>query len=98
MTTPEGQVKERLKRMLRKHAHVYWHCPVMNGMGSPTLDFICCVNGRYFAIETKAPGKHATERQKQTMKEIRDAGGYVFEVSTDEHIAKVEAYINALHP
>lgn len=78
-TTPEGKVKKRVKRALdhlqEKGYRVYYHMPVQNGMGAPTLDFVGCINGRYFAIETKAPGKKATPRQEQTMAEITAAGG-----------------------
>ena len=72
--TPEGKVKEQLKRIL-KEAEVYWHMPVQNGMGAPTLDFICCYRGFYLAIETKAPGQKLTARQEITMGAIRKAGG-----------------------
>lgn len=83
MSTPEAKVKERVKKLLKKYG-VYWHCPVMNGMGSPTLDFICCVHGRYLAIETKAPGKMPTPRQEQTIAAIRAAGGTVSVVDGSE--------------
>lgn len=59
----------------------YWHMPVQNGMGAPSLDFICCLNGLYFAIETKAEGKMMTPRQDKTAEEIRAAGGKVFVVA-----------------
>lgn len=90
--TPEGKVKERLKRMLSVHK-VYWHCPVMNGMGAPTLDFVCCHAGRFFAIETKVPGKHMTPRQRLTASAMEAAGGFVFEVATDDDFARLEAYL-----
>ena len=90
--TPEGRVKERLKKMLNAH-RVYWHCPVMNGMGAPTLDFICCHGGRFFAIETKTPGKHMTPRQRLTATEMEAAGAFVFEVATDDDFARLDAYL-----
>lgn len=77
--TPEGSVKEAVKRLLKLHG-AYWHCPVQNGMGAPSLDFICCHRGQYFAVETKAPGKRMTKRQEHTAGEIRAAQGVVFEV------------------
>jgi hypothetical protein len=90
VSTPEGLIKERVKRLLRKHG-VYWHCPVQNGMGSPSLDFICCVNGRYLGIETKAPGKKMTPRQENTAHEIRAAGGTVFVI--DGELGALETWI-----
>jgi hypothetical protein len=75
--TPEGKVKEAVKKLLRKYK-AYYHMPVQNGMGSPALDFHVCHNGKYMGIETKAPGKALTPRQTLTAKEIRAAGGQVF--------------------
>ena len=75
--TPEGKVKEDIKKMLRKY-DAYWFMPVSNGMGAPSLDFLVCVRGMYVGIEAKAPGKKATARQVMTMDSIRDSGGYAF--------------------
>lgn len=78
-TTPEYKVKAKIKRALEalraKGLPVYYHMPVQNGMGKPTLDFICCLNGHYLGIEAKAPGKRPTERQQMTFDEINAAGG-----------------------
>ena len=93
--TPEGKVKEQVKKLL-KASGAYLHMPVMNGMGAPTLDFICCLNGRYIAIETKAPGKKPTPRQLVTMEDMRKAGAFVFVVSCDADLAVLEAYLNLL--
>lgn len=82
MATPEGKVKEKVKRVLKAH-DAYYHMPVQNGMGSPTLDFVGCHVGRYFAIETKAPGKKPTPRQELTIDQIRQAGGKVFVIDGD---------------
>jgi hypothetical protein len=93
--TPEGKTKEQVKKLLKAHG-AYYHMPVMNGMGAPTLDFICCHNGRFFAVETKAPGKKPTPRQEQTMTEIAFAGGYVFVVSNLDELDILEAYLHLL--
>ena len=80
--TPEGRVKAKVKRVLGKPG-IYHHMPVQNGMGKPSLDFIGCAYGNFFAIETKAPGKKPTERQEITIAEIRAAGGKVFVIDGD---------------
>jgi len=80
--TPEGKVKEKVKKIL-KLAGAYYHMPVQNGMGAPTLDIIGCHYGRYFGIECKAPGKTPTPRQQNTMDAIRNAGGKVFIIDGD---------------
>ena len=71
--TPEGKVKARVKEILGVYS-CYYHMPVMNGMGKPTLDFVGCCNTLFFAIETKAPGKVLTPRQRRTRAEIEAAG------------------------
>lgn len=85
--TPEGKVKEIVKKAL-KEAGAYYHMPVQNGMGKPTLDFVGCLSGLFFAIETKAEGGKLTLRQEETIKEMRAAGAAVFVVTGVEE-AKV---------
>ena len=86
--TPEGAVKKRVSIVL-KHFGCYSHAPVLNGMGKPSLDFICCHHGMFFAIETKAPGKKLTVRQEQTRAEMEAAGGKVFRVSSKVEIEEL---------
>lgn len=81
-STPEGKVKQYVKdcfRELRQDGiSIYWHMPVQNGMGAPTLDFVGCLNGRFFAVETKAPGKAPTPRQLLTIEDMKQAGAAVY--------------------
>ena len=91
METPEGKIKGRIKRVLNKY-QVYSHMPVQNGMGSPTLDYVCCWRGLYIGIEAKAPGKKPTPRQEKTMSKIRAAGGFAFVVSNDETLNLMEKF------
>lgn len=92
MATPEGRVKDKVKKLL-KHFGAYWHCPVQNGLGSPSLDFVCCYKGRYFAIETKAGNKLPTPRQESTMEEITKAGGTCFLVNEVVGMEELEAWL-----
>ena len=82
-STPEGKVKADVRKLLRQY-RAYWHSPVQNGMGTPSLDIIGCMRGLYFAIECKAPGKKLTPRQMLTKKEIEDSGGIVFVIGESE--------------
>jgi len=94
MATPEGKVKEKVRRVL-KTGGAYWHMPVQNGMGKPALDFHNCIPviitqdmvgariGLYVGIETKAEGGEPTARQLATMAEIVKAGGSVFLIDGD---------------
>lgn len=79
----EKAVKAAVKKRL-KEIGAYQHWPVQLGMGEPCLDCHGCYEGRYFSIETKAPGKVPTMRQITTMARIRQAGGLVFIVDSTE--------------
>ncbi len=77
MATPEGRVKEAVKRVLRAR-RIWFYMPVQNGLGYVGIpDFVCCWNGRMLAIETKAPGKRAqtTANQERVLADIQGHGG-----------------------
>lgn len=93
MTTPEGRIKERVKKVLKAHG-AYWHMPVQNGMGAPSLDFVGCHFGRYYAIETKAGNKQPTPRQKLTIESIQAAGGKTFVVNEVSGLKELEEWLN----
>jgi hypothetical protein len=80
MMTPEGRVKAKLKKLL---AEDYQFWPVQTGYGVATVDCLACLDGKFIAIECKAPGKKPTPRQRATMREIRKAGGITFFVTMD---------------
>jgi hypothetical protein len=78
-TTPEGRVKAKVSEILKSYApYVAYFMPVPAGYGKAMLDYHGTVLGMSFAIETKAPGKKPTPRQKLTIKYLRDAGEKVF--------------------
>jgi hypothetical protein len=84
VTTPEGRVKNRLKRrlaVLRQH-YSFW--PVQMGLGARTLDVLICAGGVFIAIEVKRPGADLTEMQKETQRQIERAHGLVFKVNDDQ--------------
>lgn len=91
--TPEGRTKAKVKRVLGKPG-IYFHMPVQNGMGAPTLDFVGCAAGQFFAIETKAPGKKPTPRQEITISQMQAAGGKVFVIDGDT--TELEAWLTGL--
>ena len=72
--TPEGRVKKQVSAMLKKYG-AYYEMPVPGGFGKSGLDYLGCFMGKFFSIETKAPGKHPTPRQLLTIKAIEAAGG-----------------------
>lgn len=86
MTTPEGKVKDKVKKAFDTLPRRYRFMPVQNGMGKPGLDFFCCVDGAFIAIETKRAGKNLTDLQKVTAREIAEAGGIVFAIRDQSEI------------
>lgn len=93
--TPEGKIKEKVKAVFKKHG-AYYHMPVMNGMGAPTLDFIACCRGLFFAVETKAAGKKPTKRQEVTMADMARANAFVFVVSDEASLATLDAVLTLI--
>lgn len=85
-------MKQKVKKLLSDH-DAYWHMPVQNGMGAPSLDFIGCHRGSFFGIETKAGNKDATPRQQTTMKHMRDAGGEVFLINEVTGLSQLEQWL-----
>lgn len=83
MAGPEAKVKTRVKKILKEYS-AYQHWPVQTGYGAACLDCHGCFKGHYFAIETKAPGKHPTPRQLMTIEDIEAAGGKVFVIGEAE--------------
>ena len=95
MSTPEGKVKDTIKIVLKRMG-AYYHMPVQNGMGKPSLDFICCIRGRFVAIEAKADGGHMTLRQELTIKEMKEAGAIAIIVEGVEQAKVLEATLSLL--
>lgn len=75
--TAEGRVKAAVKKWLQERG-IWYFMPVSNGMGRHGIpDFICCWNGRFLAIETKAPGKRGqtTFLQDKEIAAVHASGG-----------------------
>lgn len=92
MTTPEGRVKAAIKRYLKTLPNCWFYMPVQNGMGVVGIpDIVGLINGRFFAIECKAPGKekNVTANQRATLDAIVAAGGIAFVASDVAETKKV---------
>lgn len=94
--TPEGRVKAAVKRELDKLTH--WRfMPVQTGYGTPALDFICCINGWFVAIETKKDAKaKLTDRQLATKKDMEAAGGIVLVIYDQESLERAVKIIKGI--
>jgi hypothetical protein len=74
-TTPEGMVKQHIKKIL-KDAGAYFCMPVSNGMGRHGVpDFLVCYRGKFIGIEAKAGRGTTTALQDRELAEIVQAGG-----------------------
>lgn len=83
--TPEGKVKQELKRHLDAQRY-YYFMPVQTGRGRKTVDFLVCAEGRFIAIEAKATRKEKpTALQMHTLKQVTNAGGEAWLVCFDEN-------------
>lgn len=102
--TPEGEVKDMIKQrlaLLGAHpagskewetgkATSWYYMPVQNGMGVSSIpDFIGCLEGRFWSIEAKAPGKEPTPNQAQRLREISQSGGRAWVVTCEDDMLPV---------
>jgi hypothetical protein len=97
--TPEGAVKNMVKdalNPLRDKGKLYYFMPVQGGFGASTLDFLGCHIGRFFAIETKAPGKTMTDRQTMIAASMVNAGAKLFVIEDYRGVQMLYAWLNCL--
>ena len=92
--TPESKVKAQVKALLKARG-AYWHMPVQNGMGAPSLDFVGCHRGQFYAIETKAGKKPMTPRQETTAEQMRAAGGKVFLINEATGLFELDQWLTS---
>jgi hypothetical protein len=75
-STPESKAKAKIKAILKFH-DIYYAMPIGTGYGNSGVpDFLCCVNGKFVAIEAKAGKGQATALQLKNLQAINKAGGY----------------------
>ena len=91
--TPEAKVKAKIKKILEENG-VYYAMPIGTGYGrSGVPDFLCCVDGKFLAIEAKATDKDKpTALQMREMKRIEDVGGGAVVI----HEGNVDGLVNVL--
>ena len=91
--TPEGKVKAAIKKWLK--ARGIWFCmPMGTGFGTSGVpDFVCCWNGKFLAIEAKAPGKRSntTSMQDDQIMAIHQSGGAAIVVDDVAQLDQMEA-------
>jgi Holliday junction resolvase len=80
-TTPEGKVKNQVKKILDMH-QAYYFMPATGGFGrSGVPDVVGCLHGVFFSIECKAGNGIPTALQEREIRNIRNAGGYAWVIN-----------------
>lgn len=81
--TPEGKVKDKVKKVL-KELNAYYVMPATGGYGaSGAPDFIICRDGMFYGVECKANGNEPTALQTKHLADIRTAGGKAIVINED---------------
>jgi Holliday junction resolvase len=81
--TPESKVKLAVVKLLKQYG-VYFFFPATHGYGrSGVPDIVCCINGRFLAIECKAGKNEPTALQQREINQIQAAGGMAMVVRED---------------
>jgi hypothetical protein len=98
MTTPEGKVKAKVRKIFAEFPSVYTYWPVPSGYGRTSLDIIGCYRGQFFSVETKAAGKKPTLRQYEEISRIGYAMGKSFVISGEDSpvLEELRAWLRAL--
>lgn len=94
--TPEGRIKAQVKRLLDRYKPMDTFWPVPNGIGASHLDFIGCYHGVYISVETKAPGKKPTPRQKWRIESVERAGGIALVIDGVEGLKQLECVLDTI--
>lgn len=73
--TPEAAVKKQIRKILEAEG-VYYAMPMGTGYGNSGVpDFLCCVAGKFMAIEAKAGKGKTTALQDAHIERIGQAKG-----------------------
>lgn len=95
----EKQIKSEVKKILKKYEVAHF-MPAGSIYGSAGItDFVCCVNGYYLGIETKAPSKGEkglTALQARHRDDILKSGGHWLLVYDDATLQKLDIFLQDL--
>jgi hypothetical protein len=88
--TPEGKVKDKIKKILKAH-NIYYAMPHGAGFGNAGVpDFLCCVEGKFIAVEAKANGGQVTALQQKNLSDVEASGGSAWVVDeTNIHVFEI---------
>jgi hypothetical protein len=87
--TPEGKVKEVVKKYLKEKG-IYYIMPATGGYGSSGApDIVVCRKGKFYGLEIKSGANKPTALQMDNLERIEDNGGIA--VVINEH--NVDSYM-----
>lgn len=96
-TTPEGKVKDIIKKWLKKHSIPYWMIIPSPMSCTGVSDFVSIIpkTGTWLVIEAKRPGgkKNVTVHQKKFIDTINECGGLGFVVDSQEDLDVIETIL-----
>jgi len=92
--TPEGKVKDKIKKVLKERG-IYFVMPSTGGYGSSGApDILVCHKGKFYGIECKAGNNQPTALQRDNLERIEENGGYAFVVNETNVNQYMETYFN----
>lgn len=88
----EKSIKEGTKKLLKEN-NIFFFMPSASVYGrAGVADFICCMNGRFVAIETKSGTNKQTPLQRRFQDAVESAGGMYFLIRTESDVATMMTY------
>lgn len=79
--TPEGKVKEVVKKFLKEKG-IYYIMPATGGYGSSGApDIVVCHKGKFYGLEVKSGENKPTALQMDNLDRIEKNGGYAFVIN-----------------
>lgn len=89
VTQPETRIQRAIQRWLKEEGVFVFKIHGSEFMAAGLPDLVCCVRGRFVAIEVKTPTGTSSKRQRYMHRVIEEAGGVVI-VATS--VADVRAH------
>lgn len=79
--TPEGKVKEVVKKFLKEKG-IYYIMPATGGYGSSGApDIVVCHKGKFYGLEVKSGANKPTALQMDNLSRIEKNGGYAIVIN-----------------
>jgi uncharacterized protein (DUF488 family) len=79
--TPEGKVKEVVKKFLKEKG-IYYIMPATGGYGSSGApDIVVCHKGKFYGLEVKSGENKPTALQMDNLNRIEKNGGYAIVIN-----------------